>query len=467
MKNLITVFLLVLANSLFSQSVVIPADSNFYNPDIKSYKKTISEPSKATNHSQLIQDAIDEVAKKGGGILTIGASKNNNNYVINTEVELKSGVHIRVDPKVVFTTTSPKKTVLFSVGKNGTNRITNFSMSCTDSKSFFTFDFSNRQGGKSTTDFGVIAIALGGVQNFRIADFKVIDNFTPFSAITVNLLGIGKGKYLFAHDGIIEHLQISKGHYGYGLIQCQAAINVLYRNLNGEGGATLRLETGAIGKAYLTDKSIKIDQVYGKNIVCKNGQAAITLSPHTIINGKIFVDDLTAVSCEAGAIVASGFLSAKKGQKDKNGAMVEGYELGSFDSNSVISNLKVIYGTDAQLRGSRRAFVPCSQRNLINPELNIDGESYHGPTITGIMYYAKGGTDLSQGFYTVNTPGLVLQNFPVANGKMVNKEFIASSKESINGCDITWDKENSKSETKEIKPKKGQNKGKKKKKQDL
>lgn len=464
MKNRLMLIFSLIVSTIFAQSVVIPVDNVFYNPDIKSYQKTISAPNKASDHSGLIQDAIDEVAKKGGGILTIDASKNNNVYTINTEVELKSGVHIRVNPKVVFTTTVPKKTVLFSAGKNGNKQITNFSFSCTDPKSFFTFDFTNRQGGKSTTDFGVIALALGGVQNFRVADFKVMDNFTPFSAITVNLLDLNNGKYLFAHDGIIEHLEIIKGHYGYGLIQCQAAVNVLYRNLNGEGGATLRLETGAIGKAYLTDKSIMIDQVYGKNIVCKNGQAAITLSPHTIINGKIFVDDLTAISCEAGAIVASGFLSEKKGQKANND-VVEGYEFGTFDDSSVISNLKVVYGTTAQLRGSRRAFVPCSQRNLVNPELNSDGESYQGPTITGIMYYAKGGTDRSQGYYTVNTPGLVLKNFPIVNGKMENKEFVASAKESINGCDITFDKEKSKAETKQEKPNKGQNQGKKKKKE--
>ncbi|MGA9637876.1 hypothetical protein, partial [Flavobacterium sp.] len=229
------------------------------------------------------------------------------------------------------------------------------------------------------------------------------------------------------------------------------------------GGATLRLETGAIGKAYLTDKLIKIDQVYGKNIVCKNGQAAITLSPHTIINGKVFVDDLTAISCEAGAIIASGFLSEKKGQKDENGAMIEGYELGVFDPSSVISNLKVVYGTTAQLRGSRRGFVPCNQRNLVNPEYNTDGESYQGPTVTGLMYYAKGGTELSQGYYTVKTPGLVLKNFPMIDGKMENKELIVSPKEAINDCAITFEKE--KAQPKEEKPMKGQNKGKKKKKE--
>lgn len=439
MKNTIILLVLIFSNALCAQSVVIPNDSHFYKPVIKKYQETIEAPNTAIESTALIQSAIDKVAKKGGGILTITASKNNATYIINKGVELKSNVHIKVDSNVIFKSTSTKKITLFSAGKNGTKRVTNFSMSCTKPNAFFTFDFTNRPSGKKR-DFGAIAISLGGVQNFRLADINIKDNYTPYSAITVNLLEVFKTQYLFAKDGIVEHMKISKGHYGYGLIQCQAAINVLYRDLKGEGGATLRLETGAIGKAYLADKSITIDEVYGKNILCKNGQAAITLSPHTVINGKVFIDNLTAESCEAGAIIAAGFLSAKKGQKDKQGNAINGNIYGYFDTNSIISNLKVIYGTNAQLRPSRRPFVPCAQRNLIGIRKNPDAESYKGPTVAGIIYFAKGGTQTERGFYTVKTPSLELENFPIVDGRMENKKSVASTKEFINGCDINWNK---------------------------
>ena len=108
---------------------------------------------------------------------------------------------------------------------------------------------------------GAIAISLGGVQNFKVSDINVIDNYTPYSSVTVNLLQRSDGSYLFAKDGIVEHLKADKGHYGYGLLQCQAASNVLYRDLDGEGGAALRLETGAIGKANVKDKRIRICDV--------------------------------------------------------------------------------------------------------------------------------------------------------------------------------------------------------------
>ena len=69
MKNRLTLIFALIVSTVFAQSVVIPADNTFYNPDIKSYRKTISATNKASDQSGLIQSAIDEVAKKGGGIL--------------------------------------------------------------------------------------------------------------------------------------------------------------------------------------------------------------------------------------------------------------------------------------------------------------------------------------------------------------------------------------------------------------
>lgn len=431
-RNLFLIAILFIAHlSSNAQSFQMPADNHFYNPQIGSFRTEISKPEAGNNAAQ-IQNAIDLVAKKGGGILTIKAKAKDNVYVVNTEIQIKSGVHIRVEPNVVFKTTSPKRSTLFSAGKIGNQRIRNFSLSCTDSKSYFLFDFTNRTPGSK--DGGTIAVAVGGAQNFKLSDFQIDDNYSVFSCVTVNLSDPINRTHLFARDGIIEHLKATKGHYGYGLIQCQAAINVLYRNLDGEGGAALRLETGTIGEANKADRTIRIDSVYGTDINCKNGQAALTLSPHTINNGVVFIDKLTAVSCEAGAIIASGFLSAKKGQADKSGESIGGHVYGYFSSESIVSNLTVTYGTNAQLRASRRTFVPCSQRNLINAEMNSDEESYKGPTVAAIVYFAKGGTDSNKGYYTVKTPGMILKDFPMLNGKMENKEFVTSNNDGFKDC---------------------------------
>ncbi|MGR7814280.1 hypothetical protein [Lacinutrix undariae] len=433
MKLKVTVLLLMFSITFFAQEVKIPTDTHFYNPIINSYSLDILEPS-ALNNANQIQEAINKVSSEGGGILTIKASGNNNTYIINDEVEVKSGVHIRVKPGVIFKSESAKAIKLFSVGKSKKNkgRILNISINSTDNKTPFIFDFTNRISGEDRNG-GTIAVALGGVQNFKIANFKVFDNFTRFSAITMNLQQFSKDKFLFPKNGIVENITSVNAHYGYGVVQCQASENVLFKKLEGVGGATLRLETGAVHNAYLKDKSIGIRNAYAENIVCKNGQAAVTLSPHTIKNGKVFIDNVTAISCEAGLIIASGFLSAKKGQRDKKGNAINGHAYGTFDTASIISNVLVKYGINAQLRGSRRSFVPCNQRILVHKKMNKDEESFKGPTIAGMVYFAKGGTNTEKGFYTVKTPNFIMQDFPKEN-----KVYIVNNKDFVEGCTINW-----------------------------
>ena len=441
MKHILTVFSCLLITAAcaqpgLAQSTHIPADDHFYQPDIQPYRKVVSQPDASSDQSKILQEAIDEVANKGGGTLIIGAVGDKNRYTINKGVVLKSNVHIRVQPNVVFDSVRSDTVKLFSAGKTGREPIENFSFSGTDPEQFFTFDFSARKaGGKG---HGAIAIAIGAARNFRVADFKVLDNFTQFSAVTVNLLKASGSTYLFARNGIFEHLELSRGHYGYGLIQVQAAANVLYRDLKSNGGVALRLESGAVHNAYLVDKSITIDEIYGENISCSDGQAAITMSPHTIKNGTVFVDKLSARSCEAGAIIAAGFLSQRKGQRDSEGNAINGHVLGSFDSKSVISNLKVTYGDNAQLRSQRRYFVPCGQRHKVNSERNPDEESFRGPTVAGVVYYAKAGDASDRGYYTVNLQGLELSDFPKVDGELENKVYVTSEKDYVKNCELSW-----------------------------
>jgi len=429
----ITLLLLLVSSITIAQTVKIPKDNHFYNPIIKEYRLEISEP-KGLEDSKFIQEAIDDIHKKGGGILKINATKNNFVYTITNEIEIKSNVHIRVSPLVVFKGESPKILKFFSVGKQQKGEIENISFTSSDSKNSFTFDFTNRIAGEDRNG-GTIAVALGGVSNFKLANFKVLDNNTRFSSITMNLQKFSKNKYLFAKNGILESIEVTNAHYGYGVVQCQASYNILYRNLKGEGGAALRLETGAVHNAYLKDKNVKIDENYAEKIYCKNGQAGVTLSPHTIINGKVFINDVTTESCETGVIIAAGFLSKKKKQRNNEGNAINGHMYGVFNAESIISNVKVVYGENAQLRGSRRGFVPCNQRELVRDARNEDEESFKGPSVGGIIYFAKGGTDTTKGYYTINTPNLELINFPKEN-----KEIIISNKDFFKKCSIQFKK---------------------------
>ena len=452
MKQKITLIILLFSIICNAQKIKFPKENHFYNPVIKTFSVEISEP-KTSNHSELIQDAIDKIHKKGGGLLKINATKNNFVYTISQEIQIKSNVHIKVSPLVVFKGDSPKVLKFFSVGKQGKGEIGNISLTSMNDDKPFTFDFTNRIAGEDRNG-GTIAVALGGANNFKLANFKVLDNNTRFSSITMNLQKFSNNKYLFAKNGVIENIEATNAHYGYGVVQCQASYNILYRNLKGSGGATLRLETGAVHNAYLKDKNVKVDENYAENIYCENGQSVITLSPHTIVNGKVFINDVEAVSCETGLIIAAGFLSKKKEQRDKQGNAINGHIYGTFNAESIISNVKVVYGKNAQLRNTRRNFVPCDQRNLVSKDRNEDEESFKGPSVSGIVYFAKGGTDPNKGFYTIHTPNLKMVGFPKEN-----KEIFTSNKFSFKDCDIKFKKEPSKITG----GKKKKNKGKKKK----
>ncbi|WP_193315968.1 T9SS type A sorting domain-containing protein [Flavicella marina] len=411
--------LLFIVSTVLAQ---IPADNQFYNGSIGAVRKTIVP--NGVDDTQIVQAAIDEVAASGGGILKFTTQKSNTIYHLG-EIYLKSNVHIKAWKGVVIKPLAEQGSV-FYLGKNGDDRISNVSITCTNRSEYFTFDFSDLAPNIKSR-----AVFLAAVDNFLISDFNIIDNNTKFSAIT---LGVHVGSNMIIYEptnGIVEHSKITTAHYGYGLVQCQTGKNILYRNLEGEGGATLRLESGSpiMAESNLVDRTINMHRIYGTKISCLNGQSALTLSPHTINNGKVIIDDVTAISCEAGAIINKGYLSKKKGQVDADGNPLSGYKSGYFSSNSKVTNMTVVYGEDAQLRNQRLDFIPCSQRFLLSSEKNVDEESFHGPSITGIVYFAAGGTDRNEGYYSVDVSGLSLQEFSAEN-----KSYLVSNDEKISDC---------------------------------
>ena len=368
MKNLksnISIVLLFLSTLLYSQDPidrVLPADSYFYNPTINTVNQ-MSFPNGNTSTSAL-QSMINSLSNSGGGVLTI----NPGTYILE-QVHMKTGVHIRVHPNVVFK--SEPRNSLFRAGyDNDFENVNNWSFHSTNGEKF-TFDFSDFEPLED-----IRAFQLGNTTNFKLADFLVLDNFTKFNAVSSGAVGSNPAK--FASFGIIENLDIKKAHYGYGLTQNQVIQNTLFRNLSGEGGVTLRLESGFSGLAdlYLTDKTPVINNVYGRNISCTNGAHAVMLSPHTITQGIVDIRDISGESCEAVVSVNFGFLSENKGQADASGNPINGHSSGTFSEESVIANVSAIYGVSAQVRAARLRHVPCALRNYINlTEKNPDDES--------------------------------------------------------------------------------------------
>ncbi|GAL63525.1 T9SS type A sorting domain-containing protein [Algibacter lectus] len=353
---------------------VLPADDYFYNPTINTSNQ-MAFPN-GNNTTSALQAMIDNLSSSGGGVLTINAGT----YTLE-QIHMKTGVHIRVHPEVVFK--SVPRNALFRAGyTNNFAHVNNWSFQSTNGQKF-TFDFSDLQ---STED--IRAFQLGNTSNFKLSDFLVLDNFTKFNAISSGAVGGTPAK--FPTNGIIENLDIKKAHYGYGLTQNQVAQNMLFRNLSGEGGVTLRLESGFSGLAdlYVTDKTPILNNIYARNISCTNGAHAVMLSPHTITQGMVDVRDVTGVSCEAAVSINFGFLSESKGQSDANGNAINGHSEGTFSEDSVIANVIATFGTNAQVRAARLRHIPCALRGHIKMTINLDDESYTAPSLASVYYLA-------------------------------------------------------------------------------
>ena len=371
--TILIIFTLFFSGFIFSQNPidrVLPADNYFYNPTINT-NNTLSFPNGNTSTSAL-QTMINSLSTSGGGVLTINAGT----YTLG-QIDMRTGVHIRVHPNVVFKTTP--QGALFQAGyDNNFANANNWSFQSTNGEKF-TFDFSDMQPNEN-----IRAFQLGNTHNFKLADFLVLDNYTKFNAISSGAVGNANEPALFAKFGIIENLDIKKAHYGYGLIQCQVGQEILFRNLSGEGGVTLRLESGFSGLAdlYVTDKTPIIKNIYGRNITATNAAHAVMLSPHTITQGMVDIRDITGISCEAAVSVNFGFLSSDKGQTKPD------HTAGTFSEDSVIANVYATYGTEAQVRSARLRHIPCALRNYISAEKNPDDESYKAPSLAPVYYLA-------------------------------------------------------------------------------
>ncbi|MGJ8744004.1 T9SS type A sorting domain-containing protein [Polaribacter sp.] len=377
-KRFLFWFYFVCTSLVFAQNPmdrVLPADSYFYNPIINTANQ-MSFPS-GNSSTAALQGMIDNLSASGGGVLTI----NEGTYTLE-QIHMKTGVHIRVHPEVTFK--SLPRNALFRAGyDNNFENVSNWSFTSTNGEKF-TFDFSDLQPTKD-----IRAFQLGNCTNFKLADFLILDNYTKFNGISSGAVGDSPAK--FPTFGIIENLDIKNAHYGYGLTQNQVAQDILFRNLSGEGGVTLRLESGFQGLAdmYLTDKTLVLNNIYARNISCKNGAHAVMLSPHTITQGVVDVRDISGESCEAVVSINFGFLSASKGQADENGNPINGHSSGTFSEESVIANVNATYGILAQVRAARLRHVPCALRGYINlEEINPDEESYQSPSLAPIYYLA-------------------------------------------------------------------------------
>ncbi|NLR93437.1 glycoside hydrolase family protein [Flammeovirga agarivorans] len=405
MKKLIVTLgaLLVSASMTYAQK-----ESDFYKDKIKQVSKTVDlvKDYKVNNKdnqddSDKLQKAIDDMTSlKNGGRINIGAGT----YYFGS-IEVKSNVHIVISKDALIYPVAPEKKNknygIFDFGTNG-NYVENLSVR--GDKGQYTVDVSKAENKR------VRVFSMNNAHNFLIADMNCIDDNSRFSSIT---MGYAKynGKYVMSDNGVVKNCRIEKAHYGYGLVQSQALKNVFFKDLWGDGGVTLRLETGL--KKMNNAQTGGNHDIYAKNIYCQNGNASVMISPHAIKNGHVEVDGVEAVNTGFAVRIDKGY--ASKDQKKLN--LKPGY----YANTSIVKNVKATYGDNAQVKPKHFKYITCYAKPLIHSKPHPDGESYPAPSVAAILYRADGNADNANGYYKVEISNVEAIGFPYQKKAVINE----------------------------------------------
>lgn len=364
----------------FTISVAVNAqidlESNFYKKvEKKALTKDLVKDFGAkieldSNVSEKLQKAINKVASKGGGIITIPKGI----YALNS-IFLKSNVHIVVDKDAVLNLKQvPNNNAIFILGNDENPTIQNVSITCSEKNKKFVVDFQN-------CGQEAIVVTLSNVDNFLISGIEIKDNYTKFSSITLKLAK-NNNNYYFPTNGVIKNCSSLNSAYDYGLIQSQASKNILYKDLSSTGGVTLSFESEA--------KEANNIQVGGnhmsitRNIECKNGNTAILVSPQSVQNGILDIDGVTTESCGFALLIEKGTTPSTTIENATTQA-------GNY-IDITARNIKALAGDDAQISSKYIKYLPCDKRSkiksntdLTNNEQLASSTNTVGPAIGAVL----------------------------------------------------------------------------------
>ncbi|OEK07591.1 hypothetical protein A8C32_17490 [Flavivirga aquatica] len=324
---------------------------------------------KNTRDSNILNELIDKTSKKGGGTIYLLPHNGKSVFYLN-QVHLKSNIHLKIDPRVTIENLIvSSNTTVFNVGDTGL--VENVAITSTKENSRKKIDaFKARLEGD--VDRGVSLIALRYVKNFKISGIDIIDDYTKFNNIVMNLPK-SRNKRHIATGGIVQNIYTINNHVGYGAVQTQSAKTVLFKNINCTGGITLRIETGS---GQISVNNIEtVDDIVAKGITSTNGLSAVDLSPHRVNQGQVDISGITSIGSTYAVIISGGFKDRKeKGSIDN---------LGTFSDKSYIQISKVVGGNLAQVKGKDFQFYNCNTSAELKKRAksNEDEESTHGTSI--------------------------------------------------------------------------------------
>ncbi|WP_281614879.1 T9SS type A sorting domain-containing protein [Flammeovirga sp. SubArs3] len=384
-------------------------ESDFYTEKLNTVDRTVDlvvdynvDNTDTGDDSEKLQQAIDDLtALENGGRINIPGGE----YFLK-DIQIKSNIHIVIHKNATIYPTDPgndKNFGIFNIGKDG-EYTENVSIRGKSGK--YTIDVS------TSRNTNVRVFSLFNTQNFLLSDASVIDDNTKFSAI---MMGYSEynGEYVMSENGVVRNCRIEKAHYGYGLVQSQALRHVFFKDIWGDGGVTLRLETG-LNKMNELQIGGNHD-IYANNVYCENGNASVMISPHAIKNGHVEIDGVEAVNTGFAVRIDKGYVTK---EQDSLG-ITPGY----YANTCIVKNVKGTYGTTAQVKSKHFGYLPCQERELIGTEYNKDGESYPAPAVAAVLYRGGNGNN-AEGYYTVDISAVEAIDFKYQEAIIVEESWI-------------------------------------------
>lgn len=228
------------------------------------------------------QDLVNTLSKNGGGIIRIKAS--NDKYYLGG-IEVTSNVHIRMEPEVHIRQDPTLKSVnVFTLlGKD---------ISIVGASPEQKAVIATSGGGPDHPDITSFrAVGVFDVNNFLLANISIEENNTRFSTIMTKNTAV---------NGTIENITMTGAGPGWGLLQMQGGSNIIARNLDGQGGFTLRLEQGS------ATAPVGIQNLKAKNITGRHGRAAVLIAPKSKENGYAVIEDVASYGCQWAVLTSAG-----------------------------------------------------------------------------------------------------------------------------------------------------------------
>ena len=335
--------------NLFSPSPYRSDGAGFEGSDIKnlpkSRKKVFTHISDE-NDTDALNELITDLNALGGGEITITKGDYKFKNVI-----LKSNIHIIIESgtTIGFDETIKGKAFLFNVGSGDdaplVENVRLIGLGNPENRpKLILHKFKNTFWR---------AVMIGYVNNLLVQNFTIEDDLTKGAAIAFNPSKINNETANMANNVTITNVKLTGGSIGYGLVQTNVGKNIFLKNLSSEGGMTCRIEAHT-GRQF----DIGVANIVIKNIVSKNGKAAVLLQPHSVENGRILVDGATSIGSTWTLFLKNGFVGKDSKRRLK----------GTFAPGSSFKNISLISSDNtATLSYKNYVFVPEKLKSLYNP----------------------------------------------------------------------------------------------------